>query len=129
MTKAENIFNATRFAVRDTIDSIHNLPEGWIMGGWYYGKTPEGQQFIAQRTLNDINKLVLREERRLDLNDKYGISAKDPERAAKQRETVRVLKDMVAKQQRELDREKEEREARRHMSFDDFMAKYYPQYC
>lgn len=130
MTKAENIFMATRYeAIRIINTASIELTEHWIIAGWCYGKTPKGQQFMTQRTLNAVNKLIAKEEHRLDMNDKYGISARDPERAANQREAVRVLKDMVAKQQRELDREKEEREARKHMSYDDFMAKYYPQYC
>lgn len=130
MTKAENIFRATRFeAMRIIESSRQELTEHWRIAGWCYGKTPEGQQFMSQRTLNDVLKHIEREERRLDMNDRYGISAKDPERAAKQREAVRVLKDMAAEQQNRFDREKEERAARKTMSYDDFMAKYYPQYC
>jgi len=130
MTKAENIFRATRFEALRIIESSHQeLTEHWRIAGWCYGKTPEGQQFMSQRTLNDVLKHIEREERRLDMNDKYGISAKDPERAAMQREAVRVLKDMAAEQQKRFDREKEERAARKTMSYDDFMAEYYPQYC
>lgn len=130
MTKAENIFMATRYEALDIIKhSTIELTDRWVIAGWCYGKTPEGQQFMSQRTLNAVNKLIDREERRLDVNDKYGISAKNPERAAAQREAVRVLRDMAAKQQREFDREKEERKARKTMGYDEFMSKYYPQYC
>lgn len=130
MTKAENIFMATRYeAIRIINTTSIELTEHWRIAGWCYGETPEGQQFMSQRTLNAVNKLIDKEEHRLDMNDKYGISAKDPKRAADQREAVRVLRDMAAKQQREFDREKEERKARKTMSYDEFMAKYYPQYC
>ena len=130
MTKAENIFKATKYAAMDIIESgRQDLTEHWRIAGWCYGRTPEGQQFMSQRTLNAVNKLIDKEEHRLDMNDKYGISAKNPERAAAQREAVRVLRDMAAEQQRKFDQEKEELEARKHMNFDDFMAKYYPQYC
>ena len=130
MTKAENIFKATRFeAIRIIESDMQELTEHWRIAGWCYGKTTEGQQFMSQRTLNAVNKLIDREERRLDMNDKYGISAGDPKWAATQREAVRVLRDMATEQQKEFDREKEEREARKTMSYDDFMAKYYPQYC
>lgn len=130
MTKAENIFMATRYeAIRIINTTSIELTEHWRIAGWCYGKTPKGQQFMSQRTLNAVNKLIDKEEHRLDMNDKYGISARWPERAAEQREAVRVLRDMAKEQQREFDREKEEREARKTMGYDEFMAKYYPQYC
>ena len=125
MTKAENIFRATRHEALDIIKNGHlELTDRWVIAGWCYGKTPEGQQFMSQRTLNAVSRLVANEEYRLALYDKHGI-----EYDVAWREALRVLKDMVANQQRKFDQEKEEREARKHMSYDDFMAKYYPQYC
>jgi hypothetical protein len=128
MSKAENIFTATKFSAIRIIDAVDDLPENWTTV-WSYGKTPKSQQFMSQRTLNAVNRLIDKEERRLDMNDRYGVSADDTEWRAKQREAVRVLRDMSAKQQREFDREKEEHKARMTMSYEDFTAKYYPQYC
>jgi hypothetical protein len=123
-TKAENIFKATRHEALEIIKTTNQeLTEHWVIAGWAYGNTPEGQQFMTQRTLNAVKKLVEKEVHRLDMGDKYGIDY-DP----MWREAIRVLIDMVEGTQRELDREKEERKARRTMSYEDFMAKYYPQY-
>lgn len=125
MTKAENIFRATRHAALDIIEhSSIELTERWTIAGWCYGKTPEGQQFMSQRTLNAVNKLIDKEEHRLDMNDRYGI-----EYNPANREAIRVLRDMAAKQQKEFDREKQERADRKRMSYDEWIAKYYPQYC
>lgn len=130
MTKADNIFKATRYEALNIIEhSSLELTDRWVIAGWCYGKTPEGQQFMSQRTLNAVNELIDKEEKRLDLNDRYGISARDPKRSAAQREAVRVLRDMAARQQREFDREKQERADSKTMSYDEWIAKYYPQYC
>lgn len=126
MTKAENIFRATRHAALDIIEhhGAHPLTDHWRLSGWCYGKTPEGQQFMSQRTLNDVRKLIAKEQRRLDMSAKYGIEI-DP----KWHEALRVLKDMAYETQGELDRERQERADRKRMGYDEWMAKYYPQYC
>ena len=125
MTKAENIFRATRHEILMVIaHGTLNLSDNWVMAGWCYGKTAEGQRFMSQRTLNAVKGLIDKEAKRLDSCDRFEI-----EYGQELREAIRVLNDMVEREQRELDKEKQMRRDRKTMSYDNWMAKYYPQYC
>lgn len=121
MTKAECIFNDTMAKAMDVIEHQPDKAKYFAFDGWSYGKTPIDRQFMSQRTLNSIKRLAERQETRL------GDSTHGPNKI--KRRALEAVKEMIAMQQSEFDREREERRDLKHMNFNNFMKKHYPEYC
>lgn len=112
-TKAERIFKATYFESKDHV-SRWGMERG---SSWTRLSTEET---VSTRTLNDIDKLIKSESRRLDDCEKFDI--RTAEQLADWRMALEMTANTVANERERIEADKAYK--RGELSFDEWLAKF-----